>query len=235
MRYLTICLAAGLILTVTATAGATSIWDRAEYRPSSDLLLGATGAGYNGDSGYSITDAFQINLLYEAGMTSAEMAAVDAFNDLNMPALNFDDEEWYFLQIDLSGGLDATEYDAGVTVGGEVTATGFQWTLTGWNQTVFAGSIIDEGASQFLLVDPAQGYRAFPGDLMVNDVEVFDGIVPSEVIGYRIHMDRTTFESQTDFDEQVLEVQIVPEPLTMLGLFTGIAGLAGYIRRRKLA
>ncbi len=28
---------------------------------------------------------------------------------------------------------------------------------------------------------------------------------------------------------------VVPEPLTMLGVFTGIAGLGGYIRRRKLA
>ena len=31
------------------------------------------------------------------------------------------------------------------------------------------------------------------------------------------------------------DVTVIPEPLTMLGVFLGVSGLAGYIRRRKLA
>ena len=41
----------------------------------------------------------------------------------------------------------------------------------------------------------------------------------------------------TDFDSTIAKVQTdtIPEPLTMAGVFLGISGLAGYVRRRKMA
>ena len=63
MRCLKWCIAAGLILAITGMAGAASIRDRAEYRPSSDLLLGSYVAG----KGYQMPDEFQLNLEYQAG------------------------------------------------------------------------------------------------------------------------------------------------------------------------
>ncbi|MDY7009769.1 MAG: PEP-CTERM sorting domain-containing protein, partial [Planctomycetota bacterium] len=52
-----------------------------------------------------------------------------------------------------------------------------------------------------------------------------------------IFNDDSTYAAWTDTGgwEGTLELTAVPEPLTMLAVFTGIAGLAGYVRKRKMA
>jgi hypothetical protein len=229
-----------VIFGCTTAAMATSIQDRDAYVPSSDLHLGDWGTGYNGDEGYAITQAFQINLLYQPGILNAD---VEAFNDYNYPgAMNFDDNNKYFLQVATAGGLSAVGYDVGATHGGSPQGGDYQWTLTGWNQTIFAGSLVDYGGTVLLLVDPTQGYRSFETDPPVNNVEVFGGVIKSEVVAYRF---TGTMNQLSDLVggsgngplDVTLEVERapVPEPMTMLAFGSAVAGLGGYIRRRRRA
>jgi hypothetical protein len=51
-----------------------------------------------------------------------------------------------------------------------------------------------------------------------------------EVREYRFQTPEATRDVMAKFD-----VTVVPEPVTMLGVFLGVSGLAGYLRRRRLA
>jgi hypothetical protein len=87
--------------------------------------------------------------------------------------------------------------------------------------------------SVFFRVDPAQGYRPFDGDLNVNNVEVFSGIVLSEVVGYRYYYNSPIVPGEGS----VLHVELapVPEPASMAILGMGLVGLVATRMRKRQA
>ena len=226
-RILTACVV--LVVLSTALAAQASIQDRAEYRPSTGLTIGTMAQEWGEEWGYAIVNPFQINLLYQPGIEDSD---INAFNDYGLGSgdLNFPDNDEYVLTVNPAGGLQVHTYpniDA-------LPDPNIQWMITGWNQTIFAGSIVGQpDGTLFLKVDPTQGYRSFPTDPPVNDLEVFGGIILSEVVGY-------TFDGNLDEfgPGSVLGVQMapaVPEPASLLiwGLL-GATCLGGvFFRRRK--
>jgi len=239
MRYLRSFVGAALILAIAATAGATSIQDRPEYRASTGLTLGEYYDGsqtpHYGAIGYVIADPFQLNLLYQQPYTEAQ---INAFNDYGYPTtLNFPDNDYYFLRINTSGGLPIGIWDYENNVqyyAPDNEEPWVKWTLSYWSHsggyfhTVFAGDILDMADDPYLRVVPGAAYRTFLWDGLANYVEVFSGAtVQCEVLGYYTYGD---IEQGTQLD-----VKLVPEPLTMLGVFLSVSALTGYIRKRRMA
>ncbi len=238
MRYLTAVAALGLLLAVTGTAGATQIWDRPEYRPSSNLTLGAYNDGsqtpHSGAVGWVIAQDFQLNLLYQSPYTEGQ---INPFNDYGDPnTLNFPDNDYYFLRLDENGGLPIGIWDYENAVQQVAPDSGedwVEWTLSYWShsdgffQTIFAGDILsDIPDDPYLRVRPSAGYRTFLWDGLANDVEIFDGAtVKCEVLGYWYLGDLA--------EGTQLNAKLIPEPVTMAGLMIGIGALGGYIRRRR--
>ena len=242
MRYVAFLAGIGLLLAVTGTAGATSIRDRAEYRPSSDLTLGTYVAG----QGYQMPDEFQLNLEYQAAIPDAEIEAFnDYFLDKTPPELNFPDGERYYLMVDCDGNLPIGIWDYIASPMAQEYAPDsaedwVQWTMSyrytsgtdDYFQTVLAGDIVTSGSDTFLRVLPSTGFRAFVGDAAANYVEVFDGAtVLSEVLGY--HPSQTCSDLEAGTATGTLEAELVPEPVTMAGLMLGIGCLARYVRKRR--
>ena len=231
MKYVKVSVAVGLILIlgVTGVARATGTYadltGRANYKASTGLTLGDATTIRGGTayelSGYAVTEEFQINLLYQAGILDSD---IDEINDYWVPmssTYNFPDHDEYVFNIDPSGGLTIYEFDGlAETTGG----TDIKWTLTAWHQTILAGDI----AGNELVVVPATTYRPFVGDPNVNDVEVFDGDLDCEIVAYTFTGNASDIGS-----ESVLGVKLVPEPLTVMGVFLGVSALAGYVRGRR--
>lgn len=218
--------------------GASSIRDESFYVPSSGLTLGAWTTVWSGVEGYAITDPFQLNLEYQAGILDKDIANFNTYLYPSNPAFpadhtdgdwekNFSDNDEYVLDVDSNGGLTLYTYpDVEETGGSEI-----QWTLTGWHQTILAGDIVDNGdGTSTLRVLPTATYRPFPGDPPVNNVEIFDGLMDCEVIGY-------TFTGACgDIGEgSSLEAKLIPEPATGCLLLAGLFGLSGAVRRRARA
>ncbi|MBN1912412.1 MAG: hypothetical protein JW818_22010 [Pirellulales bacterium] len=226
-RILTAC----VVLTVLAAAvtAQASIRDNPGYVPSTGLTLGAWDTVFGGVEGYVIASEFQINLEYQPGILDEDIDEFNAYDPTGTGALNFEDHEVYVLRVNTAGGLptwlypDEEQSDSG--------NSNIQWTLTGWHQTIFAGDIVNEpDGTVFLRVDPTQGYRSFPTDELVNDVEIFGGIILSEVVGY-------TFDGPVcDIKAgSVLGVRIVPEPTSLLiwGVLAATCLGGVFVRRRK--
>jgi len=244
MRCVAAVIAVGLLLAVTGTAGATSIQDRDEYRPSTGLTLGnlyAGGAGSPwGGIGYQLNADFQLNLVYQAGIDDSD---IEALNDWNYPtALNYADDERYFLRVDPDGYLPIGTWDFHNSEQHYALDTGeewVKWTLSYWDDvtvegetqyqfhTIFAGDILDTIPDDpYLRVLPTAGYRSFLWDGFANDVEVFEGAsVKCEVLGY--------YYSDSLEPGKTLDVKLIPEPMTMAGLVLGVGSLVGYVRRRR--
>ena len=171
------------------------------YVRSSQLDLGAWTTLHEGEagyedyviSGYSITNDMQINLEYQAGILDKDIANLNTYEYPSDPAFppdhtdgtwskNFSDNDEYVFNVDPAGGLTVYEYD-GLK---ETVDPSIQWTVTGWHQTILAGDIVDKGdGTVFLRVQPRGTYRPFVGDPDVNNVELFDGNLDTEVLGYR--------------------------------------------------
>jgi len=176
---------------VLAWDGAPTIREESFYVPSSTLTLGGLGADYYGNPGHTITDPFQINLEYQAGINASDIANINTYlfpyNAAYPPdhtdgswQKNFSDNDEYVLNVTPAGGLTVYEYPDVHTVVGAI-----QWTLTGWHQTILAGDIIDNGdGTGTLRVVPSGTYRPFPNDPPVNNVEIFSGQLQCEVLGY---------------------------------------------------
>jgi hypothetical protein len=218
-KFLTIFAVMTLIMSVGSTAQAMTIRDNPDYVASTGLTLGDRITVFGDVSGFAITEAFQINLEYQAGILDSEIDAINSYDPDGTWDLNFSDNEEYVFDINLAG-LTIYEYDGMA----ETFDSGIQWTLTAWHQTILAGYI----DGQKLMVSPASTYRPFVNDPPVNDVEVFDGMLDTEVIAY-------TFTGVVGDigDGSVLGVQVVPEPSTMLLLGAGLIGLAGFRRKNK--
>ncbi len=236
-KLITIC-ALVMILGVSNVAqatwsGAATVRDETFYVASTGLTLGGfttirAGTDYE-LSGYTVTDDFQINLEYQAGILDSDIANLNTYlypaNAAFPPdhtdgtwTLNFSDNEEYLFNISLTGGLTIYEFDGLVeTTGG----TDIKWTLTGWHQTILAGDIVGNQ----LVVVPAGTYRPFVGDPPVNNVEVFDGDLDCEVLAYTFTGDASGIGSGSTFG-----VVLVPEPATIALLGIGALSL---LRRKR--
>ncbi len=234
-KVLTICAVVTMILAVSGVAqatwsGATTIRDESFYVASTGLTLGDWTTVWEDVSGYAITENFQINLEYQPGILDSDIANINtylypanvAFPDGHANgtwSLNFSDPECYVFNINIAGGLTLYEYaDLVETVGG----SNIKWTLTAWHQTILAGDIVGNE----LVVVPTGTYRPFIADPPVNDCEVFDGQLDTEVLGYTF-----TGAAGDIGSGDTLGVTLVPEPATMALL--GLGGLAVIRRRRK--
>jgi hypothetical protein len=177
---------------VLAWDGAATIRDETFYVASSQLTLGAWVTVYGGVQGNVIANPFQINLEYQAGILDSNIANLNTYMFPANPAYppdhtndiwlkNFSDNVDYVLRVNPAGGLTVYTYPDSWTV-----EPAIQWTLTGWHQTILAGTIVDHGDGTItLLVVPSGTYRPFPSDPPVNNVEVFSGQLACEVVGYR--------------------------------------------------
>jgi len=216
MRQLTMILVlTGLILGVPERGkadwtAASSIRAESFYVPSSALTLGAWTTVQGGTdyelAGYAIADPFQINLEYQAGILDADIANINTYlypaNAAFPPGhtdgtwtKNFSDNDQYVLNVNPAGGLTVYTYPAGALGSGfnEVVDPSIEWTLTAWHQTILAGDIVDNGdGTTTLRVQPKGTYRPFVNDPPVNNVEVFDGSLDTEVLAYRVSGDASS-------------------------------------------
>ena len=208
-RLLTFCVVV-FVLTFSCLVQAGTIASDPDYKASTNLSIGALVTIREGTqwelTGYEISDEFQLNLLYQAGILDSDIDNINHYWQVMTGATyNFPDHEEYVLNVSAAGGLTIYEYD-----GMQETTGGpdIKWTLTGWHQTILAGDIIDNGNGTITLqVLPIGTYRPFVGDPPVNNVEVFDGDVDCEVLGY------TFTGSIGDIgDGSVLSVILVPAP-----------------------
>ncbi len=219
-KIIVVCVAIGMMLALNGLVEA-GITDRPEYKPSTDLVLGAWGSEWGGSMGFVIADPFQLNLLYQPGVLNSDIDAINDYDPYGTWTVNFSDNVEYVLNINLAG-LPVYTYPAG-----NAAEPGIQWTLTGWHQTILAGKVVVGSGSVFLEVVPKSTYRPFPDDPPVNDVEVFSGNVACEVLGY------TFYGNLNDIGEgSRLEVSLIPAPGAVLLGTIGVS-IVGWLRRRK--
>ena len=192
-RLSTVCLVMATLGVVSGVAcadwtGAATIRDESFYVASTGLSLGAWTTVYEGVQGYAIAEPFQINMEYQAGILDKDIANINTYLYPSNPAFpddhtdgawtkNFSDNEEYVFNINVAGGLMVYEYGAG---GSETFDPDIKWTLTGWHQTILAGDIVGNS----LVVVPTGTYRPFVDDPPVNNVEIFDGNLDTEVLAY---------------------------------------------------
>ncbi len=231
MRTVAFIAAAGLILTVTATAGAVTISSTAlvtltvgQYDVSSwgggivtftgidleDLTTGELILKFGGASGYN---TFPISLRQDVGVGK---------------------------QIDLAQAFDH-KFD-----GGTKSSHTFNTNAVTGPFDIRAILVPDPYDGAWIITPqyriPTGSADDMPVDGSIGDLDVWHtfsgGTYTSEYAFYL-----TDLEAFAQLDTAAsgfaeiagASVAVIPEPLTMLAVFTGIAGLAGYIRRRKLA
>ena len=154
------------------------IRSRAGYVASTGLTLGPIGSEWGESTGFTIAERFQVNLEYQPGIRRESIGAFNDYGEGDDP--NFPNNDEYVLKIDAAGNLPVYMYPDIEVPGGP----GIQWTLTGWHQTILAGDIRPIDGATLLRVSPSGTYRPFPNDPPVNSVEIFDGDVNTELLGY---------------------------------------------------
>ena len=180
------------------TAASSSIRAQADYTPTTGFSIGAfQDAGTWTPAGYVLADQFQINLEYQDGI---DQSAIDTWNDWAGvigagTGVNWHDPQNYVLSIDVDGGLAAGTYGADPVYDYSET---FQWTITGWNQTILAGTIEDGR----LVV--SGGYRSFTGE--VNIQESFSGSsIQTELVALTFEGDVASIGAGTVFGVELRE------------------------------
>ncbi len=188
-KLLTIFAVMALFMALGSSAHALEIWEAPGYTPSTNITFNLsnpsdTGWGNPGPTGYRLVDMFQLNLSY--GQAAGTDADVDAFN--NWPGPNWQDPQEYILTLNLNA-AEVFIYDGNGDDNDQ--AIYFDWTVTGWTNTILAGNLVDidmDGSfsnGDFLQVEG--GYRSFPNN--PNAVEVWGGqSLATEVTGYTIDL-----------------------------------------------
>ena len=239
-RFLTL---TAVVLALASPAAADDIRERPEYRPSSDIIVDATGSdgagtawmgeGPGGGYGYLLAAPFQLNALYQSGIANS---TVDGFNDYNYPGdLNFADApDRYYIAIDEDGGLPifAMEPWGNQIYGAGSGEDWVQWTISGfWGLptavTVLAGSFTGDvdTLTGYLEIHPYLAQRAFPGDFAPLPG---GSLVTSEVAGYQV------FGPNPD-GTVTLHAVLIPEPSSLMLLGIGVLGLLACALRRRAA
>ena len=215
MRYVTLLVAAGLILTVSATAGATT-W----------LDMDITGVIHSDDvPGAQVGEWMQVGPIGPNGNFAwGTITSYSAGSDLPQNA----------------GDLDM-----------------YGWSMQGTVDSI-VGYVISSSGTGYLMA-PGYGYDSIPDEYLEKftwtmaasynvdwSVAVVTGTLTAEVgdrqpTGWPELVDWSSAGTGslngtfTSSDNTLVANVVIPEPLTMLGVFMGIAGLAGYVRKRKLA
>ncbi|MCD4699867.1 MAG: PEP-CTERM sorting domain-containing protein [Phycisphaerae bacterium] len=268
MRYVALIVAAGLILTVTVTAGALTVteytydggttqWtDTTSAVGSSSLQLGITGIFSDQRAGVDISNL--------GGLTVGGLDGWDYWTKSNSP-FNPGFVPWdayatagvnLRLYLDTSeygniGGLDwdvrldimphkmydgcATPLIPADTWVNLESSTLTPYTLTAWTETSgYVGAVnLDTAWSDFQgLGSSSIGSRTYDfSDATITSARLFACAFGGNFRDVTAYLDDFTF----DGTPVQLEggITVIPEPLTMLAVFTGIAGLAGYVRKRR--
>ena len=76
-----------------------------------------------------------------------------------------------------------------------------------------------------------QDYQTTPRESMAVSAQTFDAVAP----GSDYALAGWSFESDATIGSLETSTGLIPEPLTMFAVFGGIAGLGGYIRKRRTA
>ena len=252
MRNVRFCMALGLILAMSGIAGATSVAtfvfdpvDFFNYNPVSD--------GFSTDGGmFKLTGTWGDTGTMYRSWDSGQRATVDNFAD----GLSTVEGICQF-NIWLADHSNAPLWGETLVSSGTVMPTGTA--PVGWTASV-GGNPWPDGDNGLWLVnwstdDPTKYIR--PGNSVGDFGFSFlptTSVVPGE--NYTIWFGGVNYgaddaalvfdEFEDGFDSQfvatygtgfeaTLSLSPVPEPITMLGLFMGIGGLAGYIRKRRMA
>ena len=231
----------GLAFLAPSAAGASTIQDRADYRPSTDITFAdssggsLTGGELSGDTFGS--GEFQLNVAYYNNVP-ADRAAIDQFDDkclngqppadcTNPTSWNFTDAVQYTVDITLDSSANIYADDPSQIIG---TA---DWTITGtwggFSHTIFYGDVIDNDASLDIsggdFLDNSGGYHSFPGSGWANANEVWNQhVLPTDIGGYTV--------SSQSASVGLLSVALVPEPSTALLLTLGLSALVIRLRHR---
>ncbi|MDY7010591.1 MAG: PEP-CTERM sorting domain-containing protein [Planctomycetota bacterium] len=273
MKYVTLIVAAGLILTVTVTAGATTLVfdpnDIFNYATSDDTRLNQQGtARYIGGprTDYHNIPTGRYYMTYsDAGGYGSRDTGATAAKDLTSVAniLRFGGDAGYqgvnWFQLYLQGGSGSTWGEKVVLKSGSTMTPSvngeFGWRIpTGYGNTPVYDTLLggdpDVNQNAFSPVfNPAEKLFSVTGDFFVdeNGNGVYDAGDTGLVIGqdYTIwfYARLTNWHYVDDYGndawgnpgyiEGTIIATAVPEPLTMLAVFTGVAGLAGYVRKRR--
>ncbi len=300
MRYVTLIVAAGLILTVTATAGAKTVTLVFDPNDILDLSPGSVGGDFDGGRKADQVNARRVHkdwastfyeTFYKSGLPDGPHTQPDDYNTY-MNWRNSLDDSGEGLAMFNTWFLDnAAARSWGEMVVVKPGTTVASTTASGWNMRFIPNPYgLGGGSVQWWTTDPAKRLR--PTDLGGADIGKFsitadlywdtgtgpkgwDVTDPDVELGDEVRFwvgclngdDADFYRSDTQaiyFDNQdwgtdspayspfgandsteagvygsgfegVLSATAVPEPMTMLAVGMGIAGLAGYIRKRRMA
>ena len=276
MRRLKILAVAGLILAVTATAGATGVYNiqvflEGPYNAGGSMNVGMaddpdhgipTVSPYDGSDigslpGGNIVDWLWVELW--SGLAGPCAEATNAFlmtdgsvvgtDGGNLAFSSPDGDYWLVVRhrnhLDIESAaahtLGATPTDVDLTGLGSIYGNGYKELESGVSGMI-AGDGDNDGKVEYVdtwKVITWDGVDYYFPDEYGDDYDLWAstvgmaGYLPADydLNGQVQNSDKNGLLTPNDG----LESSVVPEPLTMLAVGMGIAGLAGYIRKRRLA
>ena len=250
MSRISMVMTAGVMLAVAAATSANSV---GLDRSSSGLALNQgslnlAGGNYATTSAWDLNTGFQVSLMGEVETPPNPEWNFNHYNPggttYDWAHFNFADYPYYHVALDSAGGIAASFYYSGPT--GETLDWALYYTDTsGSVQTVLGGTMenpnVDASGnfSAFLRVSPTCTYRTFDGtgEGLPNTVEIWGGLgKKTDLVGYAIGQPgQVAGDTWTSTGDITFTPVLVPEPLTVFGVFAGVTGLAGYVRRRRSA
>ncbi len=266
MRYLKLCMTVGLILAVSATAGAAT-WYPFEFS-AADLWKYTqphlTEPGPNPDEGaqYQANPRRHHDVWKSSGIHTTWSPYGDEGTEPGTYAGTF--ANWaassagQAYQID-SFNLWGGDFGNAVNLFGEkylsvaneddngVSSWKITKTPTGWTGAVIPSSFMSDRGYPEWYVDDGTGITQAD----INDPSLvfgFEVLIANPGTAFETNGDLRVWFGGTAYDENatpgawtsegfdgVMTLTPIPEPLTMLGVFAGIAGIGGYLRKRRKA